>query len=70
MKNAWVKWKSLAERIGDFQFNLIFSLLYFVFVVPFGLVSNFFSDFLGLKGFPRWERVDRDFGSVKSLKEQ
>lgn len=70
MKNVWAKWKSLAESIGDFQFSLIFSFLYFVLVVPFGLLTNFLNNFLDLKGFPKWVKVSRKFETIKDLREQ
>lgn len=70
MKNVWTKWKSLAESIGDFQFGLIFSLLYFLLIVPFGFIGNFFSDFLNLKEFPKWVKVGRKFETIKDLREQ
>ena len=70
IKTYWEKWKKTAEKVGDFQFSVIFTILYYVFVVPFGWVSNIFADFLKLKGFPQWQKVDRNFGSIKSLREQ
>ena len=70
IRSFWEKWKKTTEKVGDFQFGIIFTLLYYVFVVPFGPILNFFNDFLKLKGFPRWQKVDRDFGSIKSLREQ
>jgi len=58
IKLIWTKWKKFAAKIGDLQFNLIFSLLYFLLITPFGLVANFFGDFLGLKSPPKWEDVE------------
>jgi len=70
MKNIWEKWKSFAESLGNLQFNILFSILYYILIVPVGLTSNFFGDFLKIKGFPRWEKVGRGYSNIKELKEQ
>lgn len=70
IKNYWEKWEKLAEKIGDFQFNLIFSFLYYCLVVPTGLIMNVFNDFLKLKDFPRWEEINNQSATIKELKSQ
>lgn len=70
IKNYWERWKKTAEKIGDFQFNLIFSILYYFIVVPIGLIMNSTNDFLHLKGFPEWEKMDNQSEVIKELKNQ
>lgn len=69
-KAIWIKWKSLAEKIGNFQAGVIFSILYFVIVVPIGLIANVFNDYFKTKKFPRWEDYEIKADSLKSLQEQ
>ncbi len=40
----------IATVIGDFQARVIFSVFYFVIVLPFGLLVRLFIDPLGIKG--------------------
>lgn len=49
-KRAWQRWLRIATIIGDFQARVIFSLFYFVIVLPFGLAVRLFADPLGIKG--------------------
>lgn len=70
IKNYWEKWKKVAEKLGDFQFNLIFSLLYYILIVPIGIITNNFKDFLNLKNFPDWETIDDQSKSINELKNQ
>lgn len=70
IKKIWEKWKKIAIKIGDFQFNLIFSLLYYILIVPIGIISNIFKDFLKLKNFPKWEKIDNQSETVSQLKNQ
>lgn len=70
IKSLWEKWKAIAGRIGDFQFKLVFSVLYYVLIVPVGLISNLFNDYLNLKGTPKWETLHGEFSNIEDLKEQ
>lgn len=70
LKIVWNKWKQLAERIGNFQATIIFSLLYFILITPIGLIVNLFSDFLKLKGKPKWETVEDNSSTLEKLKLQ
>lgn len=70
MKKAWEKWKEVAQKIGNFQAGVVFSLLYFVLIVPIGVVANLFTDFLGVRRLPGWENYDIDVDSMDKLKEQ
>ncbi len=49
-KRAWKAWMRIATVIGDFQARVIFSVFYFVIVLPFGLLVRLFIDPLGIKG--------------------
>lgn len=70
MRNLWEKWKELAEKIGDFQANLIFSIFYFLLMMPIGLVSGIFADFLALKKDPQWGEIDAGVSTLEEMKEQ
>jgi hypothetical protein len=48
-RRAWEGWKRLAHKIGVFNTRVIMSLLYFVIVLPMGLVFRLVSDPLHLK---------------------
>ena len=70
IKRIWSKWKSVAEKIGAFQMNLIFSILYYLLILPVGVTMNYFKDFLDLKTFPKWQKVEDNSSSLNKLKEQ
>lgn len=69
-KKAWNKWKNIAEKIGNFQATIIFSLLYFILITPVGLVTNALSDFLKLKTTPNWELMEDNWSTIDKLKLQ
>lgn len=58
------------EKVGDFQATVIFSLLYFVFIVPIGFFANLKSDYFRVKKFPIWIEVKEKLYSIKDLKNQ
>ena len=70
LKRSWEKWKLIAEKIGNFQTNLIFSILYFLLVVPVSLVVNIFNDFLGVKKFPEWSDFEDNSETLNKLRDQ
>jgi hypothetical protein len=41
---AWGRWKAFSLRMGSFQSRIILSLIYFIFILPFGLGVRLFSD--------------------------
>lgn len=69
MKNTWEKWKILSKKIGNFQLGLFFSILYYVIIVPVGLISLFFSDYFKIKSFPVWEDWTDNSSTLNKLKE-
>lgn len=70
LKRTWEKWKLVAEKIGNFQTNLIFSILYYLLVVPISFVVNRFNDFLGINKFPGWSDIEDNSGTLNKLKDQ
>jgi len=56
LRKLWLRWKALAQKIGNFQARVILSLFYFTFVAPFGLALRVFSDPLRTKpkGLPSY----------------
>lgn len=53
IKKIWTKWKTIAQAIADFQARVLLTLVYFIFVAPFGLLVRWFSDPLVLKHNPQ-----------------
>ena len=49
LRRAWEGWKKIAHVIGVFNTRVIMSILYFLIVLPFGLVFRLFSDPLQLR---------------------
>lgn len=50
LRAAWQGWKQIAQVIGHFQAQVLFGLLYFVFVAPFAIGLKLFADPLHIKG--------------------
>ncbi|KKU10005.1 MAG: hypothetical protein UX13_C0023G0005 [Candidatus Woesebacteria bacterium GW2011_GWB1_45_5] len=70
VKNYWEKWKSIAEKVGAVQAEIVFSLLYYVLTVPLGLIMSPFGDFLEIKKFPVWEKYTSDSDNLNQLRDQ
>ncbi len=70
VKGLWNKWKEVAEKIGNFQAGVIFSILYFLIIVPTGLIANLVNDYFRIKSFPAWEKVEDNSSTLSKLKEQ
>ncbi len=49
---VWRHWTELTHYIGDFQARSLLTLLYFTWLVPFGLLVRFFVDPLGIRRPP------------------
>jgi len=69
MKNIWEKWKILSKKIGNFQLGLLFSILYYLMIVPIGLISSLFNDYFKIKNFPVWEDWLDSSSTLNKLKE-
>ncbi len=52
VKDIWEAWKQLARRIGNFQARVLLTILYAVFILPFGLAVRWFADPLRIKRRP------------------
>lgn len=52
LKRLWEAWKRLAHKIGNFQARLLLTVIYAVFVWPFGLIVRGFADPLRIRGRP------------------
>ena len=52
LKHIWEAWKAIARKIGTFQARVLLTLVYGIFVLPFGLFVHLFSDRLRIKRRP------------------
>lgn len=48
----WAVWTRAMHAVGDFQARVLLTLLYGIFVLPFGLAARLFSDTLRIKHPP------------------
>ena len=53
LRQLWTRWKAFGQKIADLQARLILTLVYFIVVLPFGLVVRWLSDPLVVKSNPR-----------------
>ena len=44
LRDLWNRWLVLAQKIGKFQSRIVLTVVYFVFVLPFGLGVRLFAD--------------------------
>ena len=70
MRSLWNKWKKIAQKIGDIQTTILFSILYFLLVIPIGLISQLKNDYLRKKEFPYWIEIADNSSTMKKLKQQ
>ncbi len=52
LKRFWEGWKRFAHRVGNAQARILLTLIYFVFVLPFGLAVRWWADPLRIKRSP------------------
>ena len=52
LRRLWKRWLWVAQKIGNFQGRIIFSVIYFVLLTPIALVFRVFGDPLALKRPP------------------
>ncbi len=69
MKKLWNGWKKIAEKIGNFQFKIFFSILYFLILIPLGLLTRK-QDFLAEKGPNKWEKTKDNTSNIKLMERQ
>lgn len=53
LRKLWNRWKAIGQKIADFQARLILTLVYFIVVLPFGLLVRLLSDPLAVKNKSR-----------------
>lgn len=58
------------EKVGNFQATIIFSILYFLLVLPFGYISKLFKDFFKMNQFPKWEKNISNLKTIEEMKSQ
>jgi hypothetical protein len=69
-------WMDLATSIGTFQARVLLTLLYFTWLVPFGLLARFLSDPLALREATRrsvttgWKRRPGQGHTIQALRNQ
>ena len=52
LKRLWAAWTRLAHKIGNFQARVLLTVLYALFVLPFGIIVRVFADPLRIKKRP------------------
>ncbi len=71
LKKFWEAYKRIAHKIGDFQARVLLTVIYAVFVLPFGLAVRLFSDALHIKKRPlRWLEHPQDAVDLKWARHQ
>ncbi|EKD90377.1 MAG: hypothetical protein ACD_31C00005G0003 [uncultured bacterium] len=70
MKRIYSWWKKIAEKIGDFQATVLFSILYLIIVTPIGLVVRYFKDFHQEGSKIGWSQMEDNTSSIDKLKLQ
>jgi hypothetical protein len=51
----WEGWKKFGHSVGNFQARVLLTLIYYVLVLPFGLMVRVFSDSMHMKKRPeKW----------------
>ena len=48
-RRLWEVWKRVGRKIGDFQARVLLTLIYAIFVLPFGLVVTLLGDPLRIR---------------------
>lgn len=69
MGKLWQKWKFLAEKIGNFQFKIIFSVLFYLLIVPVGLVMKLLIDPFK-KNNKTWLDLEDNTSSLDKMRRQ
>lgn len=76
LARAWEAWKGLAHYIGNFQARLLLTLLYFSWLLPFGLLVRLASDPLDMRRAPTsvaatgWKKRAASGHGMPSLRSQ
>jgi hypothetical protein len=71
LKRAWEVWKVLAHKIGTFQARVLLTILYVLFVLPFGTWMRLFADPLRIKKPPQqWLERDEQVMDIDGARRQ
>lgn len=70
MKKVYTIWKNTAEKIGNFQITILFSLLYFLIVTPLGIAISLVKDILSIHSSPHWDNVEDNVSTTEKIKLQ
>jgi hypothetical protein len=49
LRRLWEGWKRVGRKIGDFQARVLLTLIYAIFVLPFGLIVTLLGDPLRIR---------------------
>ena len=70
-KTVWSRWKAFAQRAAEVQANVLFFLLYYVAIVPMGLLRlGGPSALKRAKGTPSWTSHNRTTTDLSSARRQ
>jgi hypothetical protein len=70
-RTIWARWKAFAQRAAEVQANVLFFLLYYVAIVPMGLLRLGGPSVLKRsRGTPAWTTHDRSPADLTSSRRQ
>ena len=70
-KTMWARWKAFAQRAAEVQANVVFFVLYYVAIVPMGLLRLGGPSALRRSGSaPAWTTHDRTASDLRSSRRQ
>ena len=70
-KTPWQRWKSIAEKIGNFQGRILLMIIYFTFFAIPGIVVTLTKDYLRIKKRPTtWTERKKFYNTMEEAKEQ
>ena len=73
LRKLWNRWKAFGQKLADFQARLILTLVYFIVVLPFGLLVRLLSDPLAVKNKSRetmWFPKNADEPTLENARRQ
>jgi hypothetical protein len=70
-KSLWSRWKSFAQKAAEVQANVLFFLLYYVAIVPMGLLRLGRGQSIDRPdGTPSWTRHESSTTNIDSARRQ
>ncbi len=55
MRNFFKKFRKVIQKIINVQIGLVLTIVYFVFITPFGIFIRLFKDYLKINLCPFWQ---------------